>query len=61
MIPRYTRQEMARIWETRNRFQKWLEIELAVCEAWTERGVIPRDSMERIRTARISIHSASMK
>ncbi|MGC9029767.1 MAG: adenylosuccinate lyase, partial [Desulfomonilaceae bacterium] len=50
MIPRYTRQEMARIWEPRNRFQKWLEIELAVCEAWTERGVIPRDSMERIRT-----------
>jgi len=49
MIPRYTRQEMARIWEPRNRFQKWLDIELAVCEAWTERGVIPPESMERIK------------
>jgi adenylosuccinate lyase len=40
---------MARIWEPRNRFQKWLDIELAVCEAWTERGVIPPESMERIK------------
>ncbi len=40
---------MARIWEPRNRYQKWLDIELAVCEAWTERGLIPRESMERIR------------
>ncbi len=50
MIPRYTRQEMAVIWEPRNRFKKWLDIELAVCEAWTERGVIPPDSMERIKS-----------
>lgn len=41
---------MARIWEPKNRYQKWLDIELAVCEAWTERGLIPRESMERIRT-----------
>jgi len=49
MIPRYTRQEMAQIWEPTNRFKKWLDIELAVCEAWTERGVIPTESMEHIR------------
>lgn len=49
MIKRYTREEMGKIWEPSNRYQKWLDIELAVCEAWTERGIIPRDSMERIR------------
>jgi adenylosuccinate lyase len=50
VIPRYTRDEMGRIWEQRNRYQKWLEIELAVCEAWAERGEIPQESLERIRT-----------
>jgi adenylosuccinate lyase len=40
---------MGRIWEPRNRYQKWLDIELAVCEAWTARGVIPPQSMECIR------------
>ncbi|HMK36877.1 MAG TPA: adenylosuccinate lyase [Desulfomonilaceae bacterium] len=49
MIPRYSRQEMARIWEPKNRYQKWLDIELAVCEAWTKRGIIPPESMKCIR------------
>ncbi len=49
MIPRYTRDVMGRIWEPRNRYQKWLDIEIAVCEAWTERGVIPPESMECIK------------
>jgi adenylosuccinate lyase len=41
---------MGKIWMPKNRYQKWLDIELAVCEAWTERGLIPADSMERIRS-----------
>lgn len=49
MIARYSRKEMARIWEPENRYRKWLDIELAVCEAWTERGAIPPESMSRIR------------
>jgi adenylosuccinate lyase len=40
---------MARIWEPVNRYRKWLDIEIAVCEAWTERGLIPQESMECIR------------
>lgn len=40
---------MARIWEPKNRYQKWLDIELAVCEAWTERGLIPKESMACIK------------
>ncbi|MEW6529407.1 MAG: adenylosuccinate lyase [Thermodesulfobacteriota bacterium] len=49
MIPRYSREEMARIWKPENRYRKWLDIELAVCQAWTERGFIPSESMQRIR------------
>jgi adenylosuccinate lyase len=49
VIPRYTRDTMGKIWEPENRYRKWLDIELAVCEAWTERGVIPAESMECIR------------
>jgi adenylosuccinate lyase len=41
--------QMGAIWEPRNRYQKWLDIELAVCEAWAERGVIPQESMACIR------------
>lgn len=49
MIPRYTRKEMGGIWEPRNRYQKWLDIEIAVCEAWTRRGIVPQESMQCIR------------
>ncbi|MFH0821856.1 MAG: adenylosuccinate lyase [Pseudomonadota bacterium] len=49
MISRYTRPEMGRIWEPKNRYRKWLDIELAVCDAWAERGVIPVESVARIR------------
>jgi adenylosuccinate lyase len=50
LVPRYTREEMGRIWAAENRYRTWLAIELAVCEAWAERGVIPAQSMERIRS-----------
>jgi len=56
MIPRYTRPEMARIWEPQNKFQKWLEIEIAACEAWARLGEIPRKSLNTIkRRARFDI------
>lgn len=49
MIPRYTRKEMAHIWSDQNRYQKWLEVELAACEAWGELGRIPQESLENIK------------
>ncbi|WP_305040987.1 adenylosuccinate lyase [Geoalkalibacter sp.] len=49
MIPRYTRPEMARIWEPENRFRIWLEIETLACEAQAELGVIPREAVKVIR------------
>jgi len=56
MIPRYTRQEMGRIWEDENRFAKWLDVELAACEGMAEQGLLPRDSLETIkRKARFSV------
>jgi adenylosuccinate lyase len=50
MIERYTRLEMGQIWTQENRYQKWLEVEIAVCEAQAERGVIPADAMADIRS-----------
>ncbi len=49
MIERYTRKEMGRLWEPQNRFQKWLDVEIAACEAWAELGRIPKDALEVIR------------
>ncbi len=48
MIERYTREEIGRVWSDRNRFQKWLEVELAVCRAWAKVGKIPREALRSI-------------
>jgi adenylosuccinate lyase len=40
---------MSAIWSTENRFSKWLEIEILVCEALTERGEIPAESLRNIK------------
>jgi adenylosuccinate lyase len=56
MISRYTRPEMGAIWTEENKFQKWLDVELAVCEVHADMGVIPREAVEKIkRTARFSV------
>lgn len=49
MIKRYSHPEMARIWSEENKFRRWLDVELAVCEAWAELGKIPIASLERIK------------
>ncbi|WP_184405086.1 adenylosuccinate lyase [Geomicrobium halophilum] len=49
MIERYTRPEMGRIWTEENRFQAWLEVEIAACEAWAEHGDIPKEDVTKIR------------
>ena len=50
MIERYETPEMKIVWSDHNRFQKWLDVELAVCEAWTEEGRIPAEAMAAIRS-----------
>ncbi|MGV8080463.1 MAG: adenylosuccinate lyase [Syntrophales bacterium] len=49
MIPRYSREAMTRIWSPENRYRKWLDIEILACEAFAERGEIPREALKVIR------------
>jgi adenylosuccinate lyase len=49
MIERYTLPEMGALWSEQNKFQKWLEVELAVCEVHAEMGTIPREAVEEIK------------
>ena len=49
MISRYTRPEMGRIWSEEAKYEAWVQVELAVCEAFARRGRIPADAMARIR------------
>jgi adenylosuccinate lyase len=49
MISRYTRPEMARIWDDRNRYSKWLQVEILACEAMAKEGRVPSDCLETIR------------
>ncbi len=52
MIPRYSRPEMNNIWTDSGMYDRWMAVELAVCEAWTEKGVIPNEDMELLRAAK---------
>ncbi len=51
MIDRYARPAMKMVWSEENKNNKWLQVELAVCEAWTEEGVIPSEDMVKLRNA----------
>jgi adenylosuccinate lyase len=49
MIDRYSTPEMRELWSERAKFEAWLEVELAACEAWAELGRIPADDLKTIR------------
>lgn len=49
MIERYSRQEMAKIWELNSKFDYYLQVELAVCDAYAELGTIPEEATKEIR------------
>ncbi|MGK5088694.1 adenylosuccinate lyase [Bdellovibrionota bacterium FG-2] len=51
MIKRYTRAQMGAVWEDRHRYQVWLKVELAVCEALAREGVIPRKDWRELSGA----------
>src|SRR5882672_10825814 len=50
MIDRYTLPEMGALWSEQTRFQKWLDVEIAVCEVHAEMGTIPREALEQIKS-----------
>ena len=52
MIDRYSRPAMKRVWSDENKYGQWLQVELAVAEAWVEEGVIPEEDMARLRKAK---------
>ncbi|HEV8227528.1 MAG TPA: adenylosuccinate lyase [Methylomirabilota bacterium] len=55
MIPRYSRPEMARLWSQDAKYEAWLKVELAVCEVYAKRGIIPAEALGRIKAkARVS-------
>jgi len=49
MIERYTLPEMGGVWSEENRYGKWVQVEIAVCEAWARLGKIPRKSLAKIK------------
>ena len=50
MIGRYEVPEIQALWSEESKFRTWLEVELAVCGVWKERGVIPTHAYEDIRS-----------
>jgi adenylosuccinate lyase len=50
MIERYTLPEMGAVWSQQNKFQKWLDVEIAVCEVHAEDGTIPKDALVEIKS-----------
>jgi adenylosuccinate lyase len=49
MIERYTNPEMEAVWTDENKYRKWLDVEIAVCEAWAKLGKIPALALKRIK------------
>ncbi|HEY8276133.1 MAG TPA: adenylosuccinate lyase [Methyloceanibacter sp.] len=49
MIPRYSRNEMARIWTPESKFAIWLKIETYAAEAMAKLGIIPRSAAEAVK------------
>lgn len=55
MIERYSLPEMAALWSTEHKTDKWLQVEMLVCEGWAREGVIPQDALEKIRQVRYNV------
>jgi adenylosuccinate lyase len=49
MIPRYSRPDMAALWEPENRYRAWLLVEILACEANAKLGLIPARSLASIK------------
>ena len=58
MIPRYTPKDLAALWSPERRFQVWLEVELAACEAMEEAELVPRGTAARIREKKLVLDAA---
>lgn len=59
MIERYSREQMKKVWSDENRFQKWLDVEVALAEAQAEAGVIPNAAPKAFKSAKIKLKRIS--
>ena len=50
MIERYSRKELKEIWEDKNKYRIWLEIELAAAEAMEKLKIIPKGVSKKVRS-----------
>ena len=50
MIERYSRKEIKSIWEDKNRYSIWLQIELAAAEAMEKMNIIPKGVSKKVRS-----------
>jgi adenylosuccinate lyase len=55
MIERYSRPAMKKVWADESKFDKWLQVEIAVCEAWAELEAIPKEAIPKIKKARFDL------
>ncbi len=55
MIPKYSRPDMSAIWSDKGKYDRWLQVEIAVCDAWAERGDIPQEAAEKIHGAKYNL------
>ncbi len=55
MIERYSRPQMKKVWSDENKFAKWLDVEIAVCEGWVKQGAVPREALSKIKMARLNL------
>ena len=56
MIERYSLPEMKSVWSDENKYRKWLEVEIAACEAWAAQGVIPSGDIEKLKNTEIDFN-----
>lgn len=49
MIERYSREEMKKIWDLQSKFQYYLDVEIAVCEAYAKKGKFPKKDIEELK------------
>jgi len=50
VIPRYTRKEMGQVWSDANRYQKWLDVELAAADTLAEASLLPKEAAAILRS-----------
>ena len=50
MIERYSRKEIKSIWEDKNKYSLWLDIEIAAAEAMEKLKIIPRGVSKKVRS-----------